>query len=402
MLSAAALLSFFREAGWLDSGRVRSYTRILFIVFVFGFAIWIGLAPGLIDHAGKPLGTDFMSFYAASKLALGGHGAQAWDPAAHQAAEDAIFGRSLGYWAFFYPPPYLLLCLPLAAAPYGAALLLWLGASSAAVVTLARKWLGSLTSSPVALIPLLAFPALWINAGNGQNAAIMTAIALGGCLWLPQRPVIAGLLFGLLVMKPQLGLALPLLLILSGRWTTLAAAGLSALVLCLSAWLLVGTSGYLAFWHDSALARAALDQGLVPPDRMQSLFAALKVLGAPTALAYLAQALLALGALAVAGYVVWRHKPDAAALGALMIATTLLLTPFLLDYDLLLCAVPLGWLVMRGVTTGFRPWEKLTGLLVYVLPLMSRPLAIGLHVSVAPYVLLALYLCVLRRVAQPN
>jgi alpha-1,2-mannosyltransferase len=169
------LLSFVRDARWLDDKRVRAYSLILLAISTIGFAAWVIMAPHGIDRAGKPLGPDFMSFYAASKLALSGYAANAWNPVAHQAAEDSIFGRPLGYWAFFYPPAYLLLCWPLALLPYGLALPAWLGATTTAAVVLLRRW-----AKDVPWIVLLAFPALWLNLGNGQNAALFTALMAGG------------------------------------------------------------------------------------------------------------------------------------------------------------------------------------------------------------------------------
>ena len=396
MSFAARLISFVRDAQWLDGKRARAYSLILLVVSAVGFAAWVAMAPHGIDRSGKPLGPDFMSFYAASKLALAGHAAGAWLPAAHQAAEDGIFGHTLGYWAFFYPPAYLLLCWPLALLPYGAALLAWLGATTAAAVVLLRRW-----AKDVPWIALLAFPALWLNLGNGQNAALFTAVMAGGCLLLPRRPILAGMVFGLLVMKPQLAIALPVLLAVCGRWKTFAATGLSAAALSALAWLAVGSEGYLAFLHNGALATATLDQGLVSPDKMQSAFATLRLLGAPSSVALAVQVLVALGVLGSAGWIAWRHKPEAGALCALMVTATLPLSPFLLDYDLMLLAIPLGWLAMRGLRDGFRPWEKAAILVVFVWPLFARAVAANLHLPLTPLLLLGLYAIVLRRVAQP-
>lgn len=394
----ARLLTFLRDARWLNAERVRGYSLILLGVSAAGFLGWIALSHGLIDRAGKPLGTDFMSFYAAGKLALSGRAAEAWSPAAHHAAENAIFSRDLGYWAFFYPPAYLLVCAPLALAPYGAALLLWLGATAAAMLVLVRRWLRGLADAPVWL-PLLAFPALWIDLGNGQNAALTTAIFAGGALLLPKRPWLAGAVFGLLIIKPQLGLALPVLLAASGRWRTFAVAGLSAAALSLAALPLVGAEGYLAFLRNAPLARATLEQGLVPPSAMVSVFAAVRTLGGGAALAYAAQGACALTVLGLAALIVRRHRPDPAAFCALLAAASLLISPFLLDYDLLLAAVPLGWLALQGVRHGFRPWEKLLLLCAALTPLLARPLAAHLHLPVAPVALLALFALIARRIA---
>ena len=396
---AGRLLASFRDADWLHAKRIHAYCLILLSVNILGFAVWIGLSHGLIDHSGKPLGTDFMSFYAASKLTLSGQAAQVWNPYAHQAAEDAIFGRQLGYWAFFYPPAYLLVCAPLALMPYGLSLFVWLTGTTAAAVALIRQWLKQQAPHIITgLIPLLAFPALWINLGNGQNAALTTALFLGGCLLLDRRPFLAGLILGLLIIKPQLGLALPFLLIASGRWKTFAGAAVSAIALSLAGWGLVGTEGYLTFLHNSELARATLEQGLVSPARMQSLFAALMLWKSPLWLAYGAQCLLALAVIASACLITWRYKPDRFGLSALLVSATLLMSPFMLDYDLLVSAIPLGWLVICGLKDGFRPWEKSMALIVFILPLFARSLALNLHLPLAPFVLLVFYAMVARRI----
>ncbi|MFT4074084.1 MAG: glycosyltransferase family 87 protein [Asticcacaulis sp.] len=393
-------LAFLRDANWLNAKRVRAYSLILFAANAIGFAIWIGLARGGIDHSGKPIGTDFMSFYAASRLVLSGHAAEVWTPQAHQAAQDGIFGRQLGYWAFFYPPAYLLICAPLALLPYGVSLFAWLAGTTGAAIALARQWLKQQAPVVIGLIPLLAFPALWINIGNGQNAALTTAIFLGGCLWLDRRPVIAGLILGLIVIKPQLALALPFALAASGRWKTFLVTGFSAVMLSAAAWGLVGTEGYLNFLHNNALARATLENGLVSPARMQSLFAALRLWQAPLWLAYGAQAVLALGVIASACLVIRRHRPDRFALAALLVSATLLMSPFMLDYDLLLSAIPLGWLVMSGLKDGFRSWEKTAALVMFVWPLFARSLALNLHLPLTPLILLVFYVMVVRRIAD--
>ena len=84
----------------------------------FGATGWIALSPGGVDREGKPIGTDFVGFYSASRLALDGVPALAYDVSAHWAAQKALFGPTLGYTAFFYPPPALLISLPLALAPF--------------------------------------------------------------------------------------------------------------------------------------------------------------------------------------------------------------------------------------------------------------------------------------------
>ena len=81
---------------------------------------------------------------------------------------------------------------------------------------------------------------------------------------------------------------------------------------------------------------------------------------------------------------------------------SLLVSPFVLDYDLMLLAFPLMWLFHTGLREGFRSWERLALLAAYALPLYGRPLAIAAHLPLAPLVLLAVFGLTLRRVLQPQ
>ncbi|MBP0651411.1 hypothetical protein J8J40_30565, partial [Mycobacterium tuberculosis] len=84
-----------------------------------------------------------------------------------------------------------------------------------------------------------------------------------------------------------------------------------------------------------------------------------------------------------------RTRPDGTTLAALVGAATPLVSPFLLDYDLTLTALPLAWLVARGARAGFAPWEKLAALAVYVWPLVGRAVAGALHLPLAPLLVAA-------------
>jgi hypothetical protein len=67
-----------------------------------------------------------------------------------------------------------------------------------------------------------------------------------------------------------------------------------------------------------------------------------------------------------------------------------------LDYDLMLLALPLAWLTVEGLRTGFLNWEKITLFGVWFLPLVSREIGtIGLPIG--PVVLLLLLSMIVRR-----
>ena len=402
-MPAARFLDALRRADWLNGERGRVYSLMGLVAFLL-MALWFWLRFAVFVPGPDPLGGDFTSFYAASKLALAGHPADAWNPAAHALAEDSLFRGPHDYLAFFYPPPYLLLCWPLALLPYGWAALGWMTGTAALALGLLRAFFRRVRpEGPMPLVVMLAFPALWINIGCGQNGAVTLAILTGGFLMMDRRPIVAGLILGVMVIKPQLAIGLPF--VLGGaalaepkRWKTFLATGFGALALCGVAWLAVGTAGYAAFFANSAYAREVLNQGLVDPALMQSLYAGLRMLGASMTTAYATQGALSLTVLVLAGYTAFRYRPTGLALGALTISATVLATPFLLDYDLLVTALPLGWLVLTGAKDGFRNWEKLCLLLVFLFPLAARKLALVAHLPMAPLLLLIVFAFVIRRI----
>jgi alpha-1,2-mannosyltransferase len=213
--------------------------------------------------------------------------------------------------------------------------------------------------------------------------------------------VLAGLLFGALVYKPQLALIIPIALIASRRWMTFAVAAGAAAALCAASYAIWGEAVWRGFLDASPLARAALERHLVGDEKMQSVFAAVRLLHGPLALAYGAQGLTALAA-AAALFCLQRRDFRGPSEAPALIAATLLASPFLLDYDLTLLAFPLAYLARRGLERGFAPFEKSVLVLVYLLPLASRILAGGLDLPIAaPTIAATLYFVACRRSSGP-
>ncbi|MGA3401588.1 MAG: glycosyltransferase family 87 protein [Acetobacteraceae bacterium] len=390
-------LAFLRDAPWLSEARCTVYARIFLAVAVLTAVLLVALSSHGIDRYGRPLGTDFKSFWAASHLALVGRPASVYDPLTHAAAERAAFGgREVGYAAFFYPPPFLLVCLPLALLPYLAALAAWQIVTGFAWLRVLQVLLGWR-----AVVPILAFPAALLNLEHGQNGFLTAALFGMGALALRRRPMLAGVFLGCLVIKPQLLVLVPVLLLLRRDWRTIAVAAATGLILAASSLALFGIATWEGFLRAAPLARATLEQGLVEPGKMQSVFAAVRLLGGGVAAGYAAQGIVAFG---VCGALVWvqRRRPDVIVMAMLTACGTLLTTPFVLDYDLTLLALPLAWLLSVGRRDGFLPWEKLGLAAGFVLPAVSRMLALGLDAPIAPFVLLALFALLLRRAAQPG
>jgi alpha-1,2-mannosyltransferase len=383
---------FLRDAPWATPQRLRMYAILLALAHGAALAALLFMARSGVDARGEPLGSDFVSFWTAGRMALRGHAAAVYDPGAHQAAERAAFGNFPGWYAFFYPPVFLLVCAPLGALPYFAALAVWLGASFAAMAATLR----TLSRRLVTPLALAAFPAVFATLGHGQNAFLTTALLAGAALNLDRRPFLAGALLGCLGFKPQLALLAPVALLLTGHWRALAGMAASGLALAALATLAFGLDAWTAFLAETPLTRATLERGLVDPAKMTSVFAAVRVLGGGVELAYLAQGAAALAALAALA----RARPEnGRALIALVATLACLTTPFLLDYDLAILIVPIVVLADDALATGFSPFEKTALAAAFVLAEVARPLALGLHLPIAPLVVAALAAASIRRFA---
>ncbi|MBR0673432.1 glycosyltransferase family 87 protein [Neoroseomonas soli] len=375
----------------MTPARARLWCGGLAVAVLAGVLILVGTTRDGIAINGLPVSGDFLSFWAASDLLLAGRPADAYRPALHVAAQARIFPDIGVYFAFFYPPVFLLLCAPLALLPYGASVAAWLAVTGAAYVATMRALLPRW-----GLLPVLAFPAGLINIRYGQNGFLSAAIFAAAAALLDRRPVLAGVMLGGLVYKPHLAIAVPFVLAAARRWPAFIACGTTAAGLAALSWLVLGGETWTAFREGSDLARRALEEGWVSPEKMISLFAGIRLAGGPLSLAWAMQAVLSVAVL-VAAVLAARRRPGGMAEVAIMAAAAMLTTPFLLDYDLVVTAVPLGWLLLAGSRAGFLPWEKTLLLALFLWPLVARMAVEATRLPLAAAAGLVLLALVLRR-----
>lgn len=388
-----SLLQALRQGDWLTSSRLRGYPALFLALWLVAAAAWVALSDGLMDPWGRPIGSDFMGFWAAAQLLLSSGGLAAYDEAALTAAQTAAAGTAaVPHYTMLYPPPGLLLIMPLGLLPYIPALILWvLGTMAAYLAVLWRAW-------PCRQVPYLALaaPAVFVTVSHGQNAFLSGALLGGALLALPTQPILAGVLIGLLAYKPHLALVLPLALMAGGYWRTIAAAATTVTGLSLAATLALGWTIWPAFLARTAFAREVLEQGYVPFFKMQSLYTALRMLGVDSGPAFLAHwSLAALVILSLAA--LWRWSGATLLKSAGLMTAALLATPFVLDYDLALLGLPIVLLARDGSERGFLPWEKTILAAAWALPLFARGVAQMTHLGLAWLVVLMVYGVVLRR-----
>ena len=377
---AAALFHHLRSGDWLNRGRILAYARILLAIQTITLAIMIAGTHGWIVPLHKPATTDFVSFYAAGSLVDAGTPALAYDQDAHYAAEERATEPGIGYQFFYYPPVYLLLCAVFAGLPYLAAFIAFEALTLVAYLMVARRILGE--RSDAVLWPLIAFPAVFWTLGLGQNSFLTAALFGAATLLVDRRPIIAGLLFGALCYKPHFGLLVPVALAAGGHWRSFAAAALSASTLVLLSLAFFGWETWHSFLLTAAGSHATYENGRIDLTGMISPFAAFRLAGIDTVVAYAGQGVATLGA-ALLVAVIWRWRVSLPVRAAALIAATTVSVPVILLYDLMLIVVAVAWLVRAGRETGFLPWEKAAVLAAFAAALATRSAGLTVHVPLA-------------------
>ncbi|HEX7968030.1 MAG TPA: glycosyltransferase family 87 protein [Stellaceae bacterium] len=400
------VLAALREASWLTGRRLRDYSTILIAAYAVA-ALWALTGQGINDPLGRPLGTDFLSFWTVSSALHGDQARAIYSPEGLAALEHAVDPAASGglFYAWAYPPIALLLVYPLALLPYLWSLAVWLVVGLAAY--LAALW--RILPGRLTLWAGLAFPAVFICLSHGQNGLLTAALLGWGLLLLPGWPTLAGVLIGVIAFKPQLGIVIPIALAAGGHWRTILAAAATVLVLAAASLAMFGPDAWSDFVASLPFARSMLELGLVPYHKMQSAFAATRLAGGSVPLAYAVQGITTLGAAALVAWV-WRRPTRQELKNAILMTAVPLATPFVLDYDLTLLAFPVAWLARSGLRRQALPWERITLAAICLVPLLSRGGALLTHLLVAPLVEAALLLVLaarihaeeLPRVSQPR
>ena len=338
--------------------------------------------------------SDFFVFYSGAHFLWdGGAAAELYDQASLKDYQLTLGAEQDGFHPFNYPPTYLLVIWPLGALSYAWALILW------QVVTLSL-FACSLRLAGLRGLELVAgivAPASFMNYSFGQNGFLTSALLIGGLALLARRQLLSGGLFGLLTVKPHLGLVIPFVCLAERRWLAIVGAatvaagliGVSVVVFGVDAWF-----AYAAFLeHFQATARAQSEGSFLAYSA--TLLMAEQILGIPSTLANLVQIAVSL-AVFLTVYRAWRQCADRPLVLALTLVGVSLATPFGFLYDLPFMAVAAILVVRQGLRGGFLPYEALCVMAVWVMPFLGN-LTAERGLPLVPFVHLALFGFILAR-----
>ncbi len=285
---------------WSETDR---RARILALALGTLFGLYFGLYGVAILQGGDPYPFgDFFALWSDGRIVAAHPAAELYDPVSLLARQIALGKPSTGSTPFPYPPSFIAVVWPLGLLSYGAAFVVFMAATMvlyALAIMLPRPRL------PLALVAITA-PTSIVTLVAGQTGFLAAGLFLGGMRLAPARPMLGGILLGLLAYKPQLGLLVPVALVAAGQWRAIATAVITVAAVALA-------SGAAFGWHIWADWLAYLPAYSAQFEResseitflMPTPTAALRMLGAAPSIIRPTQAIMAVGC----AVWVWRACP---------------------------------------------------------------------------------------------
>lgn len=374
-----------------------SYTGYLIGSALFWIAFealyfWFCKPP--LDGMHYLIGRDFLNMWMGARAALTGHTHILFDTHRYNALVHQLFSPDVPWHNWSYPPHILLLIWPFGLFPYLWGYALWIAAGLGVLLWVA----GGMRLKQRAMVFLLLAPCTLLNIATGQNGFFTGALLVGALSSWDERPLLAGLLFGLMTIKPQLILLVPLVLVLTRRWRVLAAMIASAAVLGAASALIWGPQvwrdylGYTVPLQSYVMTHGpTMMQAMMPTPYMNA-----RLLGLSADAAMLVQLPVSALAMSAVIWTYWRRRDPLLSM-AMLFAASLLFTPYAFDYDMMGLTVVLAWLHLK---TDGDAIDRTFILALWVLPIAMIPLGFLAHCAVSALLLLA-FMNRLRMRLQP-
>jgi alpha-1,2-mannosyltransferase len=321
------------------------------------------------DRFGYLIGRDFVNTWMGANSALAGGPAAWFDFDTYNAVLAARFYPDFPHHNWSYPPHLLLMTWPLAFVPYLPGYLLWCALGLVLYVLAASE--GGRRRDRIFM--LVVAPAVWINIFAGQNGFLTSALMIAGLAQLSRRPVLSGVCFGLLTIKPQLGLLLPVMLVLTGQWRAFLAAIATIAALVVATGLLFGFEIWPEYIRQVLPIQSAIlteGQGIFTM-MMPTVFMNARIAHLPLDVAWVLQIAMSLLAVAAVVWTYWRRRDPVLSV-ALFVTASFLVTPYAFNYDM----VVFGWVIARLHEKGGVPLDDRLAMAVWTLPVTAMLLGL--------------------------
>jgi hypothetical protein len=321
-----------------------------YLLALIRFGYWLAADELTLEVTSR----DFANYWMGARLVLSGEQQQLFAWGTYFPRMQEVFGSDYPIHNWGYPPHSLLLLWPLGYLEYRPAMLVFLGVSFlmfvAAVVCFRREYAAS-TSARMLSVALVGYVLTVIY--TTQNGFLSAAAALFGLATMKRHPVLAGLAFALLTIKPQLGFLIPVLLLFDRNWRALAWSTLFTVLLLAASIVCFGAESWYAYLTDTLRYQRFVMVGWegIFLRMMPTPFGSIRTLGfAPHVAEYVQWPVSIAGAVLVV-WLLWRET-DPLRRAFAMLCGTLLITPYALNYDMGALSVAAALLALGGSLQG--------------------------------------------------
>jgi alpha-1,2-mannosyltransferase len=378
----------------------------LYAKLTVGAAVFfVTLEVALLVHAGWPpagkpwldaehyvFGRDFINTWLGGRSLFFGGPAPWFDARFYNETVRQMMGEPYPEVFWSYPPHIVLFAWPFGFLPYLPAYVAWCVIGIALYLFVARR------AIPRERLMFLAVaPSIAVCVFFGQNGFYTAALLIGGVLCLDRRPVLAGILFGLLTIKPQLGPLLPVMLLLERRWVTIASAIVTTAVLVVATAMLFGWSVWTEYLEKIVPQQAWLTEhgGDLLFALVGSVYFGARLIHLPASVDWAVQGIACAFAFAGVVWTYWRRRDQALSF-AFFATAIFLFTPYILNYDMVILGFVVASLRGRDDNTMADHWLLIA---VWTLPI-TMMIAAVVKIPLAPIVLIPFACRLLWRLRQ--
>lgn len=294
-----------------------------------------------LEVSGFPIGRDFVNLWSGGRAAWSGNYAALFDAKAYALDLQHLIHPTMveNGLVWSYPPTAFWLGLPFAKLSFSAALPLWYLAGFAAVLWVFR--VDGTKPMPLWALPwLLLAPGVLMALYFAQTALLTTALFVGGLLLARDRPYLAGALLAGFVIKPHMGLVIPVVLLAMRQWRAFAATAVFSVFYVLLTVLAFGIEPWDLYLNVTLPKHLGLltPWGLRLPWMFTAQYFQFLGAGFSTEVAMRLHWLVAVFAVAALAFTLPRLRDQNLRI-LLAAATTLLISPYMQSYELALPAI---------------------------------------------------------------
>ena len=352
---------------------------------------------GRIDRSGQLKGSDFLQFYVMGHLAEEGRSDALYDQAAYASATRDLMPETVEVFPPVYGPQVSVLFQPLAALPYGWAVVIWWVISIAlyagSIFVVWRSYPRLRPHGRLVATLAVGSPAFFNLVAHGQTSTVALALLVALFLALARGwRLLAGLALGLLIYKPQLGLAAGVVFVATLDWPVIIGAAIAAAAELAIGWVRYGSPafvGYLEILSNPTSLAMIVEQKLHHTHSLRTWWALLVPWRSVALTAYGLSAAWILWRLVV----FWRSSARLDLRYAALLLATALVSPHVFVYDLVIVAPALVILAAWSLDGDERRSSSLIRLLVIaaILTPILGPLAAVTRLQLSVPILLGLF-----------